>query len=54
MSASARVATQVRKLDVEWVRRQFPALTQIANGQPAVFFDAPGGTQVTLVKRRDP
>ena len=46
MSASARVAPQVRKLDVEWVRQQFPALTQTVNGQPAVFFDAPGGTQV--------
>src|SRR5271165_6252923 len=46
MSASARVAPQVRKLDVEWVRRQFPALSQTVNGQPAVFFDAPGGTQV--------
>jgi cysteine desulfurase family protein (TIGR01976 family) len=46
MSASARIAPQVRKLDVEWVRQQFPALTQIVNGQPAIFFDAPGGTQV--------
>jgi cysteine desulfurase family protein (TIGR01976 family) len=46
MSASARVAPQVRKLDIEWVRQQFPALRQAVNGQPAVFFDAPGGTQV--------
>jgi cysteine desulfurase family protein (TIGR01976 family) len=46
MSASARVAPQVRKLDIEWVRQQFPALHQTVNGQPAVFFDAPGGTQV--------
>jgi len=46
MSASARVAPQVHKIDIDWVRRQFPALQQTANGRPAVFFDAPGGTQV--------
>jgi cysteine desulfurase family protein (TIGR01976 family) len=46
MSASARVAPQVRQLDIEWVRQQFPALRQTVNSQPAVFFDAPGGTQV--------
>jgi cysteine desulfurase family protein (TIGR01976 family) len=34
------------KLDVDWVRQQFPSLHQRVNGQPAVFFDAPGGTQV--------
>ena len=28
------------------MRQQFPALNQTVNGQPAVFFDAPGGTQV--------
>ena len=28
------------------MRQQFPALQQNVNGQPAVFFDAPGGTQV--------
>jgi len=46
MSASARVAPQVRKLDIDWVRQQFPSLQQTVNGRPAVFFDAPGGTQV--------
>ena len=46
MSSSARIAVPARKLDVEWVRQQFPALHQAVNGQPAVFFDAPGGTQV--------
>jgi cysteine desulfurase family protein (TIGR01976 family) len=46
MSASTNVAPQVRKLDVEWVRQQFPALQQTVNGKAAVFFDAPGGTQV--------
>ncbi|HEX8801965.1 MAG TPA: cysteine desulfurase-like protein [Terriglobales bacterium] len=46
MSASTHVVPEVRKLDIPWVRRQFPALQQTVNGKPAVFFDAPGGTQV--------
>ena len=46
MSSSARTAVPARKLDVEWVRQQFPSLHQVVNEQPAVFFDAPGGTQV--------
>lgn len=33
-------------LDLEWIRGQFPALAQTVGGQPAVFFDGPGGTQV--------
>lgn len=33
-------------LDVVWVRSQFPSLPRTVNGQPAVFFDGPGGTQV--------
>jgi len=45
MSSSAQTV-QSHKLDVAWVRRQFPSLEQTVNGQPAVFFDAPGGTQV--------
>lgn len=32
--------------DPHWARTQFPALTQEHNGQPLVFFDGPGGTQV--------
>jgi cysteine desulfurase family protein (TIGR01976 family) len=32
--------------DVSQVRPQFPSLSQTVNGQPAVFFDGPGGTQV--------
>jgi cysteine desulfurase family protein (TIGR01976 family) len=32
--------------DLAWVRSQFPALSQMVNGQPAVFLDGPGGTQV--------
>jgi len=35
------------KLDVAWVRSQFPSLSRTINGQPAVFLDGPGGTQVT-------
>jgi cysteine desulfurase family protein (TIGR01976 family) len=34
------------KLDLTWVRAQFPALSQTVNGHPATFFDGPGGTQV--------
>lgn len=33
-------------LDLAWVRAQFPSLSQTVNGQPAVFLDGPGGTQV--------
>ncbi|MGB6877645.1 MAG: cysteine desulfurase-like protein [Candidatus Acidiferrales bacterium] len=33
-------------IDVQWVRAQFPSLQQIVNGHPAVFLDAPAGTQV--------
>jgi cysteine desulfurase family protein (TIGR01976 family) len=34
------------RLDLPWVRGQFPALAQKVNGHPAVFLDGPGGTQV--------
>jgi cysteine desulfurase family protein (TIGR01976 family) len=33
-------------LDLAWVRAQFPSLSQMVNGHPAVFLDGPGGTQV--------
>src|SRR5438046_8097653 len=33
-------------LDLAWVRAQFPSLSLEVNGQPAVFLDGPGGTQV--------
>jgi cysteine desulfurase family protein (TIGR01976 family) len=33
-------------LDIDWARRQFPALAVEVNGRPAVYFDGPGGTQV--------
>ncbi len=32
--------------DVDYVRKQFPALDLEVNGQQAAFFDGPGGTQV--------
>jgi len=44
MSANAR--TVANKLDIAWVRQQFPALQQSVNGRQAVFLDGPGGTQV--------
>jgi cysteine desulfurase family protein (TIGR01976 family) len=34
------------KIDLSWVRSQFPSLAQRVNGHPAVFLDGPGGTQV--------
>jgi cysteine desulfurase family protein (TIGR01976 family) len=34
------------KLDVLAIRAQFPSLAQTVNGDPAVFLDGPGGTQV--------
>lgn len=33
-------------LDLAWIRAQFPALAQEIKGQPVIFFDGPGGTQV--------
>jgi len=37
------------KLDLAFVRSQFPALAQTVNDQPAVFLDGPGGTQVSEI-----
>lgn len=34
------------RLDLDWIRSQFPALSLEVAGSPAVFLDAPGGTQV--------
>jgi len=34
------------KYDVNYIRKQFPALELKVNGFPAAFFDGPGGTQV--------
>ena len=38
--------TETTALDLAWIRSQFPSLSQTVDGQPAVFFDGPGGTQV--------
>jgi len=38
--------TETAALDLTWIRSQFPSLAQTVNGQPAVFLDGPGGTQV--------
>ncbi len=38
--------TETTALDLAWIRSQFPSLTQTVDGQPAVFLDGPGGTQV--------
>jgi cysteine desulfurase family protein (TIGR01976 family) len=38
--------TETAALDLTWIRSQFPSLAQAVNGQPAVFLDGPGGTQV--------
>ena len=32
--------------DVDALRREFPALDLVEDGQPVAFFDGPGGTQV--------
>ncbi len=34
------------KLDLAWIRAQFPSLHQTVDGHPAIFLDGPGGTQV--------
>ena len=38
--------TDIPVLDIARVRSQFPSLSQTVGGQPAVFLDGPGGTQV--------
>ncbi len=45
MPIAAQTSSSTR-LDLTWVRSQFPALAQTVNGHPAVFLDGPGGTQV--------
>jgi cysteine desulfurase family protein (TIGR01976 family) len=39
-------STETTALDLTRVRAQFPSLSQTVAGQPAVFLDGPGGTQV--------
>src|SRR5689334_21588520 len=33
-------------IDLTWIRSQIPSLAQTVGGNPAVFLDGPGGTQV--------
>jgi cysteine desulfurase family protein (TIGR01976 family) len=42
----AEPASSSISLDLLWIRSQFPALAQTVNGNPAIFLDGPGGTQV--------
>jgi cysteine desulfurase family protein (TIGR01976 family) len=42
----ATAQTDIAALDIARVRSQFPSLSQTVDGQPAVFLDGPGGTQV--------
>jgi cysteine desulfurase family protein (TIGR01976 family) len=46
MSTSAINEIIPAALDIAWVRAQFPSLQTRVNGQAAVFFDGPAGTQV--------
>jgi len=39
-------ASTATKLDLNWIRAQFPSLSQTLNGHPVAFLDGPGGTQV--------
>ena len=46
MSNSAIETAVTPRLDVSWVRSQFPSLARQVNGQSVAFLDGPGGTQV--------
>ena len=46
MPSAEPTAVSATSLDLTWVRRQFRALKQTIDGNPAVFMDGPGGTQV--------
>ncbi len=39
-------STSASRFDVSWCRARFPALARRVDGQPAVFFDGPAGSQV--------
>jgi cysteine desulfurase family protein (TIGR01976 family) len=43
---SSQSTLDTPQLDLNWVRAQFPSLSQHVNGRPAAFLDGPGGTQV--------
>jgi cysteine desulfurase family protein (TIGR01976 family) len=46
MSTPAMHGTEQKRLDVGWVRDQFPSLKLQVNGNLAAFLDGPAGTQV--------
>lgn len=46
MNSPAASSDSAGLLPVEWCRAQFPALSRQIGGEPAVFFDGPGGSQV--------
>ena len=46
MSTPVMHGTEIKPLDVAWVREQFPSLQLQVNGHAAAFLDAPAGTQV--------
>jgi cysteine desulfurase family protein (TIGR01976 family) len=46
MTAMSSTGILSPTLDLTYVRSQFPSLAQTMHGQPAVFLDGPGGTQV--------
>ncbi|HJS46633.1 MAG TPA: cysteine desulfurase-like protein [Gemmatimonadales bacterium] len=46
MTASPATSTRVTPLDVDGLRRRFPALERREGGHPVAYFDGPGGTQV--------
>ena len=46
MSRSTLETAVTPRLDISWVRTQFPSLAREVNGHPAAFLDGPGGTQV--------
>ena len=46
MSTPAMQGSEIKPLDVAWVRAQFPSLQLQVNGHAAAFLDGPAGTQV--------
>ena len=45
-TVAASTGTTETLAPVEEIRRQFPALARVCDGQPVAYFDGPGGTQV--------
>jgi cysteine desulfurase family protein (TIGR01976 family) len=45
-NATIANTASIASIDTAWVRAQFPSLQLRVNGQPAIFFDGPAGTQV--------